>query len=381
MRLIKISAIFALLFSSAVGFSQPVIMTVPTSGPNTCDGMAYIDSTAILLPTAWFSITPNGTTNLLGQDVYSVQNLCPGNYLMYFTIQGGDTITLNFNIGTGNPNPCANFGAYMTTTSTIDGSCSGTADVMPYGGQSPYNYSWTNNNIGSSLIGLCAGDYYCVVTDANGCVFTANGNVGIINGVPPITVDTFLVIFNNNIPPNTVPFDSLQVQITEDCTIDPDLIGSAEITAMQSTPIGSAITWTVYALDGSVLGTYQFDFNVPLNPGAFYYSTFILYCDGRNNGTYALTVHDYFEYNSTASISSVSNLEIKVVNPLTNELQLTFSEAIQGELKLIDASGRIIFTDQIEGSNYTKKTDNLAPGLYLLSIQIDNKNYEFKLLK
>jgi hypothetical protein len=52
--------------------------------------------------------------------------------------------------------------------------CNGTAEIIVAGGTTPYAYQWQlagTGNIGgsSSVTGLCAGSYFVMVTDANGC--------------------------------------------------------------------------------------------------------------------------------------------------------------------------------------------------------------------
>ncbi len=54
-------------------------------------------------------------------------------------------------------------------------SCNGTATVTAVGGTAPITYNWVHNNSSSPIQnGLCAGTYYCNMTDANGCSRTAS---------------------------------------------------------------------------------------------------------------------------------------------------------------------------------------------------------------
>jgi gliding motility-associated-like protein len=51
-----------------------------------------------------------------------------------------------------------------------NGSCNGSAGVTPAGGTAPYTYAWMpGSQTTSTVTGLCAGNYTCTVTDANGC--------------------------------------------------------------------------------------------------------------------------------------------------------------------------------------------------------------------
>ena len=65
----------------------------------------------------------------------------------------------------------------LTVTAVIDNntSCSnddGAITASPSGGTAPYTYAWNNTATTASLIGLSAGTYTVIVTDANGCTAT-----------------------------------------------------------------------------------------------------------------------------------------------------------------------------------------------------------------
>ena len=57
---------------------------------------------------------------------------------------------------------------------TCNGTCTGSATVIPAGGAGGYTYLWSNANTSANDNGLCAGNYSVVVTDANGCVHDSN---------------------------------------------------------------------------------------------------------------------------------------------------------------------------------------------------------------
>jgi len=62
------------------------------------------------------------------------------------------------------------------TDATSLGICDGTASVSVIGGVAPYSYLWSpGGETDSALVGLCAGAYFVVVTDAKGC--SASGSV------------------------------------------------------------------------------------------------------------------------------------------------------------------------------------------------------------
>ncbi len=53
---------------------------------------------------------------------------------------------------------------------SCNGTCDGSANVIPSGGTGPYKYLWSNGSTSVNANNLCAGNYSVVVTDANGCV-------------------------------------------------------------------------------------------------------------------------------------------------------------------------------------------------------------------
>lgn len=76
--------------------------------------------------------------------------------------------------------PSALSGTLSSTTS--NGSGSGTATVVVTGGTSPYNYLWSNNSQDSvTATGLNPGTVSITVTDANNCTFS--GTVDIVLGI------------------------------------------------------------------------------------------------------------------------------------------------------------------------------------------------------
>ncbi len=113
-----------------------------------------------------------------GETNPNIINLAPGNYNVEVN-DGACTVTMNNDITVSQPFSIA---APITSTNiTCNGSADGTATVMPSGGTLPYIINWydasTNTLIGqtgTSATNLQAGDYYAVITDNNGCMFTSN---------------------------------------------------------------------------------------------------------------------------------------------------------------------------------------------------------------
>lgn len=127
------------------------------------------------------SIVVSGTTGGVGTYTYhwsgpngystntqSISNLRPGTYILTITDSNGcikqytknitNGKTLNPHLSITNANPCSY-------------TCNATATVAPTGGNSPYFYLWNTGSTTSTVTGLCAGTYTCVITDVIGCVY------------------------------------------------------------------------------------------------------------------------------------------------------------------------------------------------------------------
>ena len=63
------------------------------------------------------------------------------------------------------------------TNVTCFGGFDGTASATPTGGTAPYTYHWSNNASTRNISGLFAGTYRVTVTDAHGCIATAQAQV------------------------------------------------------------------------------------------------------------------------------------------------------------------------------------------------------------
>ncbi|HMQ75389.1 MAG TPA: choice-of-anchor L domain-containing protein [Flavobacteriales bacterium] len=68
----------------------------------------------------------------------------------------------------------------LTTPAACFGDATGTATVSATGGTTPYSYSWNTNPVqsGTTATSLASGTWTCTVTDAQGCVSSAQGTVG-----------------------------------------------------------------------------------------------------------------------------------------------------------------------------------------------------------
>lgn len=342
------------------------------SGPNVCDGSAYIyDSTAIASTVVWqYSGAVAQTGSLF------IGNLCPGTYVVTYSVSnpagGTSNVTYTFTI-TGTSNPCSGFyGIISSTDETATNSCDGTASISLIGGTAPYSYSWSNGSTVGTQNNLCAGNYMVYVADANGCM-TADS---VYIGTGSIINDSILVI--NNTPYPGLPVVGTINASIEDCNLNFNAIDSASITNL--TYLGSSgtmnafdsvqVTWSVWDTTGMVIATYNMNYILP-NPvqGVYNFSLFV-YCTQKSMNYMSLMVTDQYNYTPLA-IQENLVFNGKVVNPFTDHLEIELKDNASGNVVLMSAQGQIV--QQMKLSNETKisfDTANLATGTYFVQLQL-----------
>src|SRR5690606_4331317 len=112
-----------------------------------------------------------------GETSALLSGLCSGDYNVQVTDANGCVATLPVDITLSEP---IEITAPITRTNiSCFGECDGTASVIVSGGSAPYIINWYDALTGSLIgisgpiaTGLCAGTYFAVVTDNNGCSFT-----------------------------------------------------------------------------------------------------------------------------------------------------------------------------------------------------------------
>lgn len=238
--------------------------------------------------------------------------LCPGNYNVEVTDANGCVATLPVDVTISEPVPVT---ASITSANvSCFGLCDGTISLAISGGVAPYVVNWydaaTGTLIGISdadATGLCAGTYFAVVADNNGCTFTTpnveitepieltftlsttdascdgfcdgTGTIVIAGGTPPYTYE-WLTISGDPIVGGTTPSvedlceGNYTVEVTDanGCTTEqqPFVINGFEpITAtLFSNDADCGVSngnATVFASGGNAPYTYQW-FDVTLTP-------------------------------------------------------------------------------------------------------------------
>lgn len=157
----------------SIGNPTPLILAPGFNDPTCsgiCNGQAWANPSG---GTGAYTYvwTDLGSGFPLGQATDTVTSLCPGNYQVVVTDGNGCTATTTFTI----TNPGGMSGTVSTTNSSC-GICDGSASVVVSGGTPNFSFVWmdatTGNPVGNTsnpANNLCAGNYYVIITDANGC--------------------------------------------------------------------------------------------------------------------------------------------------------------------------------------------------------------------
>ncbi len=110
-----------------------------------------------------------------GSTASSINNLCAGVYQVIVTDANGCTreefIAVDNINGPTSGNP-------VVSDASCFGVCDGSVSLTPAGGTAPYTYNWIPGmQSTSSVSGLCAGEYFIQIQDAEGCIYTENVTV------------------------------------------------------------------------------------------------------------------------------------------------------------------------------------------------------------
>jgi len=163
---------------------QAIVITSPQTTNVTCFGAANgtaqfnVSGGSGNLSYAW---TPAGGNNLVGT------GMGPGTFTLTVTDQNGCTAT-----GQVNLTQPAELILSLNSLTHIDcfGANNGQAQSAAVGGTPPYQYAWSNMQMGTSATGLTPGLQAAVVMDANGCLDT----VPFMVNEPPVLLATTTLV-------------------------------------------------------------------------------------------------------------------------------------------------------------------------------------------
>ncbi|MCB0640429.1 MAG: gliding motility-associated C-terminal domain-containing protein, partial [Phaeodactylibacter sp.] len=261
-------------------------------------------------------VGPGGNTS----SQQDITGLAGGIYVLTVQDATGDQVSIQVNVA--EPSQPLTISEVTVECVSVQGACDGFIVIDEVtGGTPPYSYSWSNNQSGQTVTGLCVGTYFVTVEDANGCETTGSGTVCF---TPP-------QMFLSNIPPQHV-----------DCN-------------------GAATgTWTV-EVDGG-LPPYQFNFSdigiVPSNDGS----------ETRFNlpaGMYSCTVTDAF---GQVQIANTTINEPPALQLTSIEILPTVDPGAHGEIDITMTGGTLPYTYQWSNGFGGPDPVNLVENCYTLTV-------------
>ena len=379
--MLLLSLVFVILSSNKVAAQSPVLVQ-NASGPNLCNGAAFlIDSSAIVSTISWQG---NG---VLVSGVMSATGLCPGSYLCLYaslTPNGLDSNYVYFVVGNGTVNPCAGYQVSSTVTNTSAALlCNGAIAVSVTGGSAPYSYYWTNNISGSNPTNLCAGSYDVLVMDANGCADSLTAVVGVASN--PTVSDS--LIFSATNPYLNSPVLGTITTSLEDCLLNfnaVDSVAMTGITSFSSNPstIDSVIvTWTVWDTTGTVIATYPVMYVMSNSIVGVYNFMFVLYCSQKSSNVKTIIVNQYMNL-SSLSLDANEETMFTIVNPIANELVVDFQQPQSGTIVVTDATGKVVAQKEfLSDATLSFDAASWNKGVYFVTLSTGNKFTTRKVIK
>ncbi len=333
--------------------------------------------------------TPNYTFAWLpgNMTTQTVTGLCAGVYTATVTDASGCTIQVQIPLSNNN-------GPVLTSSSTSPtcfNACTGTANVLVTSGNGPFTFSWSpGGQTTASVTGLCAGTYFCIVTDANGCItietititqppqMLSNATVvnatcnGICDG--SITLSTsggtlpYTYLWSNAATTSAITglcVGAYSVTVTDavGCTavFNFNIIGSIVVSATaSSTNAGcngncSGTATVTNVTGGTSPYTYQWsDPNGQFTPTA----------TGLCAGTYTVTVTDYNGCVGTQTVT-ITQPQAIVANP--NITDATCGQC-NGQIVLTPSGGTVPYTFIWSNNATTQNISNLCAGVYMVTI-------------
>ena len=153
----------------AFTITQPPAMTFTTSSTSSACTANNGTATATNVTGGTSPYTYSWNTNPV-QNTQTATGLSAGNYSVTVTDANGCTNGVAVTV--------AGSGGFTAAPSQINVTCFGSnnasAHVSANGGTTPFTYAWSTNPVQttSSVSGISAGNYTCVITDAMGCIQT-----------------------------------------------------------------------------------------------------------------------------------------------------------------------------------------------------------------
>jgi len=371
--LLFISIVFTITFTSN-SFSQNILIVFDSADSTSCDGAAAIDSNIVATNTVWYS---GGL--VIGAGYSWIDSLCPGTYVLTYNDFLGNPMSYTFVISVSS-NPCGSFYATIATTDITDSiNCNGTAVATTYGGAAPYSYLWNTGATTMSQSNLCEGMYSCIITDGNGCTSNQDGFVGVFPTIP----DTVIIIVNTTYADSLV-VDSLANYWLAMCNLDYAAFDSAYISFYTYSTMDTIwVTWTLIDTSGAemVIVVVPYVLNNPTI--GVYAATITLFCVQKASEINTIQITDQILLDpAQMGINENTSIELKVLNPFGDEVNVSFEKPSSGKATLSDMNGKVLIERVFENESVLQLNyQNVSAGTYFLTIKMNGEIITRKLIK
>lgn len=300
-----------------------------------------------------------------GQTTSAATGLAPGNYSVTVTDASGCTTSIFFTIS----QPASPLSA---TSSQVNVSCNGgnngSATVNVAGGTPAYTYLWNNAQTSSAAVGLGAGNYSVLITDANGCTLTSafvitQPTTGLTAAITYTNVSCFggnngsaVISPAGGTPPYTFAWSNGQT--------------TSSVTGL----VAGNYTATVTDANGCATGT--FTITQPPAPLASSSSQLNVLCNGGSNGSITSGIsggtpgysYSWSNGGTTAAITGLSAGNYSLTVTDANGCTLTTSMAITEPAVLSNATNSVMDTCGLaQGSITSSPSGGTIPYSFLWS--------------
>ena len=243
----------------------------------------------------------------------------------------------------------------LVTATSETGLCDGAAEVLVTSGTSPYTFAHSTGATTALASAFCEGVYSVTVTDAVGATVTLPYLVA------TDTNTLFLYQDGASNAYNTPPIGAI-----ENCNVSYFDIDSVTVASVTSFALDSVtVVWNVYS--AGLLEVIPVNYYIGFGLG--YYNFILdLYCPTKSNGKFLKVTA---KVHVTNSLTSQTNVISIFPNPFTVNITLSLPKIDDYKIKLMDISGRTLFTKVYDNTNLIvlSQLDFLAKGEYLLRVE------------
>jgi len=407
----KIYLFITTMFFGAAAFSQCTVSVTGSTNVTCfggCDGTATVATVGT--PTFTYLWSPGGQT------VQNPTNLCAGTHTVTMTDASSCVATATVTI----TQPTQLQDSTEQVNASCNGDCDGSIDLFPYGGTTPYTYSWSpNGETTQDLTGLCPGSYTVIITDGNNCTtqdgvtitepaVLAVGVTGMMgcgtacdkNGIASPTGGTSPYSYAWTPGTQTTQTatglcaGTFQVNVTDDngCTTtgfititNPTILSVSTSTTDASCGTCTDGTASATPAGGTTPYTYSW------SPGGCTSAT----CTGLGVGIYTVTITDANGCTTTAtdtvdnalSVNEAGISESMVFYPNPASTFIRFEVNIGSQkaviVSLTNVIGKTVYSESFETEKINKNlsVSFLSPGIYFLNLKVDGQTFTRKFVK